>query len=180
MFPFAAWRCRFLLFTLALAIGVSAPAPVLGEEAAAVQAERARTESAEAKAKRAQLLTRSIMSPFCPGRTVDACSSGFARVWRDDIRNWVEAGVSSEDIRERLRQRKPDADLSGTPSTAMDGVLPLLLTALAVVLLVFIFRLLIKPRRAEETSPAVAKRSEQELDARLDEELAALDDANNV
>lgn len=169
------WRLRLCLLSLTLCGAISVVAPALGEETAAQRTERSQTESAEAKAKRAQQLTRSIMSPFCPGRTIDACSSGYARVWRDDIRNWVELGVSSDDIRERLKQRKPDADLSGTPSTAMDGVLPILLTVLAVVLLVFIFRLLIKPRRADESLASGVKR-EEDLDARLDEELALLDD----
>jgi cytochrome c-type biogenesis protein CcmH/NrfF len=101
-------------------------------------------ESPDEQLRRAQDLSRTTMSPFCPGRTLDACPSEYATQWRRDIRQWISEGVSTEEIRNRLKQRT-DHDLTGAPSTALDSVLPVLVTVLSLGLLVVLLRVLVRP-----------------------------------
>lgn len=154
-------------------------------------ASAAQTESAEEQVRRAAEISKTTMSPFCPGRTVDACPSPNATAWREDIRKWVAEGVSTEEIRHRLKARA-DQDLSGAPSTALDAVLPVLATVLSLVLLGLLLRLLVKsPANANSASAAGRetfatkeqgktstheKVSEDELEDRLKRELEQLDD----
>lgn len=149
----------------------------------------ASAETPEDQARRAAEIYKTTMSPFCPGRTVDACPSPNATAWRDDIRLWVSEGLSTEEIRRRLKKRA-DQDLSGAPTTAADSVLPVVATVLSLVLLGFLLRLLVKPganslpTSAGETLPtkergktaAQDKASEDELDDRLKRELEQMDD----
>ncbi len=146
------------------------------------------SETAEEQARRAAEIYKTTMSPFCPGRTVDACPSPNATAWRDDIRRWVSEGVNTEEIRRRLDART-DQDLTGAPSTALDSVLPLGATVLSLVLLGFLLRLLVKPTNPatssgretlatkDQSNTAVdEKASERELEDRLERELERLDD----
>lgn len=148
----------------------------------------ASSETAEEQARRAAEIYKTTMSPFCPGRTVDACPSPNATAWREDIRRWVGEGVSTEEIRRRLKERS-DQDLSGAPSTALDAVLPIGATVVSLILLGLLLRLLVRPANStpspeRETSATKEegktsthdKVSEQELDDRLERELEQLDD----
>lgn len=150
----------------------------------------ASTESAEQQLQRSAEIYKTTMSPFCPGRTLDACPSPNATAWRDDIRRWVAEGLSTEEIRRRLDQRT-DQDLTGAPSTALDAVLPFGATVLSLVLLGLLLRLLVKPTAAnsaassgretlatkeDSKTSSHEKVSEQELEARLERELERLDD----
>lgn len=139
----------------------------------------AQTEPPEVRSRRAQELSRTTMSPFCPGRTLEACPSPNAAAWRDDIRAWVDEGKSTEEIRQRLRERMPDADLTGAPSTALDAVLPVAVGVGAIVLLVVLLRVLLSRRRGAPVGNLADKSgssSSADLDERLDRELSALDE----
>lgn len=150
--------------------------------------------------QRAQDITRTTMSPFCPGRTLDACPSEYATQWRKDIRQWVSEGVPAEEIKRRLDART-DHDLTGAPSTSLDAVLPWLVAVLALCLLVLLLRVLVRPERKQrrgqqpdDTSAATGSPAakgepggaggpaaktappERPLDERLDDELRSLDD----
>lgn len=127
--------------------------------------------------RRSMEIIRTTMSPFCPGRTLDSCPSPDATAWRDDVRAWVARGDSTEDIRNRLAARV-DIDLSGAPSTTLDAVMPILVSVTAVLFLALLFRaLLAAKRRAEEKNKIQsASASDGELDERLDDELARLDE----
>ena len=181
----------------------SAPASTLAAStvlAAAVVSTSAHAETAAAddsdEAKRAQDITRTVMSPFCPGRTLEACPSPYATEWREDIREWVAEGVSTEEIKKRLKARTPDKDLTGTPSTVMDSVLPALVSVVAVVLLVLLLRGLLRPTKVSTAASGGGRvrrdvdkqepgdgtkrksepKSEATLERELDEELERLDD----
>jgi cytochrome c-type biogenesis protein CcmH/NrfF len=132
-------------------------------------------ESKEAMERRVQDIIRTTMSPFCPGRTLDSCPSPKAADWRDDVRGWVAEGVSTEEIRQRLTQRFPEFDLTGAPSTALDAVLPIVLTIVAVALLFLLLRALLGRRRAAEEN-ATPEPGGSDAERRLDEELARLDE----
>jgi cytochrome c-type biogenesis protein CcmH/NrfF len=122
--------------------------------------------------RQVQSIVRNTLSPFCPGKTLNSCPSPKAGEWRRDIRDWVEAGVPEPEIRDRLQARVPSFDLS-IPPVRSGWVIPLiavLLSTLWFVVMARKFRGRGRRRRAVQVD-----RPDQELDARLDQELAALD-----
>lgn len=122
--------------------------------------------------ERAMDLSRTVMSPFCPGRTLDTCPSPAATEWRTDIRKWVDEGVSSDEIRRRLYARAPNEDLSGGPSTGLGMWFPVAMALGAVALLVLIFkRLSLAKQGALAAAEASAKEMAQADDAQLEERL---------
>ncbi|MGD8861824.1 MAG: cytochrome c-type biogenesis protein CcmH [Myxococcales bacterium] len=135
--------------------------------------------TAEQASRQAQGVARSIMSPFCPGKTVDACPSPRAGQWRREIRQWVEQGDSPEQIRARLQARVPGFDLSGRPGARWDWALPLGAMTLATLgLWLFVRRLRPRDRMRPPRSPSrdpesdTPERDRDDLDARIDAELA--------
>jgi len=140
--------------------------------------------------RQAESISRSVMSPFCPGRTVSSCP--VAGPWRDDIRRWVGEGVSAEDIRQRLAERVPEHNLMGVPPNRLGWLLPVGLGLLAAGSLFFLLRRLIKPAPASperdgkaasaepstangEAAPPAKGVKPEDYDARLDEELETLE-----
>ena len=118
--------------------------------------------------RRTQAIARETMSPFCPGKTIDACPSPAARAWRADIRAWVARDVTSEEIHRRLQSRVPQFDLEGRPGRAWDWALPLGAFALMTGWLLW---LLVRGRNAREQRLVPEEPQDDELDARLNAEL---------
>ena len=149
------------------------------------EAAEAASLSEQESERQAEAISRSIMSPFCPGRTVSSCPN--AQPWREDIRKWVREGVDSEEIKRRLAERVPKHDLAGVPKNPLGWVMPVGLGVGALASLIFLLRYLIIPRRndsagdAEEATlaPAAgappAKGSAEDWDTRLDQELETLE-----
>ena len=135
---------------------------------ASVPAEEASTD----ESRQVQSIVRNTLSPFCPGKTLDSCPSPRAGEWRRDIHDWVEDGVPEPEIRDRLQSRVPTFDLS-IPPVKSGWVIP----AIAVVLSTLWFLVMARrfSGRGKRSRPAEAPPADQDLDARLDEELAALD-----
>jgi cytochrome c-type biogenesis protein CcmH/NrfF len=137
--------------------------------------------SDEESEREAESIARSIMSPFCEGRTVSACP--VAGPWREDIRKWVKGGVSAEEIRARLAERVPKHNLMGVPPNRLGWLLPVGAALLAIGALVFILRRMIRPAPAQpspaadgaEAKSALAQGTNQDYDARLEEELETLE-----
>ncbi len=155
-----------------------APLPALGDEAAPAPAAGHAAGMSEAERDRqAEAISRSVMSPFCPGRTVSSCPN--AGPWRDDIRKWVGEGVDAAEIKRRLAERVPEHDLAGIPKNRLGWVLPVGLAVGALGLLVFLLRYLISPRSKEggsgEASPAKAEAASAKREA--PEEEAGVDGA---
>jgi cytochrome c-type biogenesis protein CcmH/NrfF len=142
--------------------------------------------------RQAEAIARSIMSPFCPGRTVSACP--VAGPWRDDIRKWVGEGVDPLEIKRRLSERVPEHNLAGVPKNRLGWVLPVGLGVLALGVLIFLLRYLVGPRGAERTSndvkpaddaipagqaktssAAASRANGEDYDARLEQELETLE-----
>ena len=125
------------------------------------------------QARRSDRISNTFMSPFCPGRTLADCPR--AGQWREDIRQWVEQGLTTEQIREKLQARAPDFNLSGSPQTTTGRVMPFIVGLLSIGLLVLAVRAFLR-RPAQDAQPAKAPGGESsELDARLDKELEELD-----
>jgi cytochrome c-type biogenesis protein CcmH/NrfF len=106
--------------------------------------------------RQAEAIARSIMSPFCPGRTVSACP--VAGPWRDDIRKWVGEGVDAEEIKRRFAERAPEHNLMGVPKNRLGWALPIGLGVLAFGILVFLLRYLVGPR-ADGGAPSAETKS---------------------
>ena len=140
--------------------------------------------------RQAEAIARSIMSPFCPGRTVSACPN--AGPWREDIRKWVGEGVDADEIKRRLGERVPEHNLMGVPKNRLGWVLPVGLGIGAIGILVFLLRYLVSPKasggaaarpepaapapKAKATAnPAVARANGEDYDARLEQELDTLE-----
>jgi cytochrome c-type biogenesis protein CcmH/NrfF len=122
--------------------------------------------------RQVQSIVRNTASPFCPGKTLNSCPSPRAGEWRRDIRGWVEEGVTGPEIRDRLQARVPGFDLS-IPPVKSGWVIP----AIAVVLSTLWFVVMARRFRGRggRRRQVEALKHDQTLDARLDEELAALD-----
>ena len=98
-------------------------------------------EGTREKARAAHALSRDLMSPFCPGRTLADCPSPDAAAVRQEIRALVDRGVAEAEIRSMLEARYGDA-VRGVPKSLWGWLLPgLILLAGAVALLVALRRL---------------------------------------
>jgi cytochrome c-type biogenesis protein CcmH/NrfF len=158
------WFTFATVFAALLTLGAAASADP-------IQQDDPNSESAQ----RARSLYRTVMSPFCPGRTLDSCPSPNATAWRSDIRKWVEEGVSTEEIRSRL-QKRAEEDLSGGPNTGVGMWFAVAVASLAVVLLIVALRRLSAPAKIASNPPpeppAPGSPDDAALDAKLDEELS--------
>ncbi len=127
-------------------------------------------------ARKAAAISRQTMSPFCPGRTLSDCPSGYATEWRRDIRAMVKKGMSAAEIKEELNGRVR-GDLSGIPNSQSSFALPIGLALGAGLLLFFVFARLgrkgrVEPQKEETSSQAEAKPQPVD-DERLQSELDA-------
>jgi len=122
--------------------------------------------------RQVQAIVRNTASPFCPGKTLNSCPSPKAGEWRRDIREWVVDGVPEPEIRDRLQARVPGFDLS-IPPVKSGWVIPVIALALSTLWFVVMARRF--RGRGVKTRKVEARTQNRNLDARLDEELAALD-----
>jgi cytochrome c-type biogenesis protein CcmH/NrfF len=115
-----------------------------------------------------------VMSPFCPGRTLSACTSPQA----DSLRMWVlvqeAAGRTEADVHAELVERYGDVILSA-PRAQGFGVTAYALPAgifLAGGLLVVVFLRRQTRAAAESAPPPPAESVDPEIERIIDEELA--------
>lgn len=133
--------------------------------------------------RRADALINSLMSPFCPGKTLASCTSPAAGDWREEIRAWIAEGLSDDQIRVKLQERVPGHDLLGSPETSLGWALPILLsiaTGTALYLLLERLRRQ-KSRRDRATAEAavhgeLSEIAQTEFAQRVEDELDALDE----
>lgn len=129
------------------------------------------------ESRRASAVAGALMSPFCPGKTLDACPSPSAGQWRRDIHTWTREGVDSAEIVARLQARVPGFDLRGRISTRWDWALPVGVIALSSLVLLLVTRRLLAHGGAlapppPSRPPRATQEATDELDARLDAELS--------
>lgn len=129
----------------------------------------------------AQEIFDTVMSPYCPGRTLSGCPSDKARELRDDILRRIDQGETPLEVKESLlRQFGPD--LAGMPQNKGAGILGWLVPLLFVVLCLIIVAITLKrskksgatPPKSNKTSnrtgagqTGLEKDIEQELKSRL-------------
>ena len=117
------------------------------------------------RARQANELSRDLMSPFCPGRTLADCSSPDAAAVREEIRDALKQGDSPEQIRSRIEGRFGD-HVVGVPRQLLGWLIPILaLVAGAAALLWILRRAVSRPAPPTRTlSPEVEARLARELD----------------
>jgi len=113
-----------------------------------------------------------IMSPYCPGVTLSACSSGKASALRQEIKLWLLSGVGEAEVRARLESRFGE-EVFGLPSGGSFRVVAWLAPILAAVLGFFVMLIMLKRslRRNHsepEQAPKRAEEIERELERRRD------------
>jgi cytochrome c-type biogenesis protein CcmH/NrfF len=180
------------------ALGALALAPAAARADEPAVAAAPDTRSPEERERVAESIAQSIMSPFCPGRTVSACP--VAGPWRDDIRKMVDEGVDPDEIKRILAARVPEHNLMGVPKNRLGWVLPVGLGVIAVGFLVWLLRRLVGPRAGAadassktptdatpqasapgaadgaKVDPTVAARANgEDYDERLDQELESFE-----
>ncbi len=125
---------------------------------------------------RVSALARSLMSPFCPGRTLQACPSPEAARWLGEIRTWAAEGRSDPEIVQLLQARVPDFDLDGQPPSATGWLIGLAPIGAASLVLCLIALRAASRRRRHRTHAAIPPDDvDPALDEALDEELDRLD-----
>jgi len=118
------------------------------------------------RARQANELSRNLMSPFCPGRTIADCSSPDAAAVREEIREALAAGESQETIQKRIEARFGD-HVIGVPKGGIGWALPIgVLVAGAGLLVVALVR---SVRRQGATEPPIPPELERELARELDD-----------
>jgi len=132
---------------------------------------------------RAKTLSNQLSSPFCPGKTLDGCTSPAAAEWRKDIRDWVDDGVSSQEIKRRLSERAGGQDLIAAPSSGFSNGW-LIFSIAASLLILGLASRRIFTRRGGDTGKGAAddekfdgsdENIDEKYDQKLDDELALLD-----
>jgi cytochrome c-type biogenesis protein CcmH/NrfF len=116
-----------------------------------------------ALARSAHELSRELMSPYCPGRTLADCPSPDAGAVRDEIRTALRAGEPAASIRSRIEARF-GAAVGGVPTTPLGWAFPILMLAAGALVLVFVLRrALSRPALHPRVSTDVATRLQREL-----------------
>ncbi len=92
-----------------------------------------------AAGRRAYGLSSELMSPFCPGRTLQDCPSPNAGAVREQIRAWVDAGMGDEEILSRVEASFGD-QVVPVPRTAWAWAAPLGIMIVGLGLLVLVLR----------------------------------------
>jgi cytochrome c-type biogenesis protein CcmH/NrfF len=129
------------------------------------------------KARRVREISESINSPFCPASTLASCGSPNAAKWRTEIRQWVDEGLTKNEICARLEQRARHKLCVG-PRGPWMWSLPFIIAAASIGLLALVLRRFVRPTD-DATAPAAepeAANAASDLDEKLDQELDELDD----
>jgi cytochrome c-type biogenesis protein CcmH/NrfF len=115
------------------------------------------------RARAAHELSRELMSPYCPGRTLADCPSPDAGAVRDEIRQALRDGESVDSIRARIESRF-GAVVIGVPTTTLGWMIPIAVLAAGALVLVLVLRRAVSRTGAlPRVSSDVAARLEQEL-----------------
>jgi cytochrome c-type biogenesis protein CcmH/NrfF len=134
-------------------------------------------ERAESLDREATNVYQQVFSPFCPGRSLNDCPSGKATDLKNEIRQKLENGESSEQVLNEIFARFGD-QYRAVPRFQGVGVLvwlaPIgfLLVGLLIALFLSTSR---KKRSSEERSSAGLVSLTEEDRRRIEEELAKLD-----
>lgn len=104
---------------------------------------RARDDREMEVARSAHEISRDLMSPYCPGRTLEACPSPDALAVREEIRAALRAGEAPDSIRARIEARFGQGVI-GLPHSAFGRALPVILVIAGGAALIYALRRLVR------------------------------------
>lgn len=93
-------------------------------------------------------VAQEIMSPFCPGVTLQACPSAEGDAMRREILEMAESGMSSDEIIDALVAERGE-EILATPSSPVARILPALLVALGAAVALFLMARWTRRRRRD-------------------------------
>ena len=133
--------------------------------------------SSEADAdRRVAALAEELKSPFCPGKTLQTCTSYQAYQLRKEMHEMVQQGLTDTQIIAELKIRYGD-DVQNPPQPWYTFFVPLLPYVLGGILVLLVVRHWLRRGKADAPPPAPAVGSEDaERLARLRARVAASDD----
>ena len=116
-------------------------------------------------------LWSSLMSPFCPGRSLLDCPSSQAA----DLRQWIEdqekAGRSRKDVEDQLYAQYGDVILQAPKANGF-GLAAYVIPAIGVALGAFVLVIFLRRQSAPSAPPPASfAPPDPELDRRIDEEM---------
>lgn len=120
----------------------------------------------------ARLLSESLMSPFCPGLTLAACTSPGAGALREELARRLDAGESESSIVDDLIARF-GSRVTGLPERQGSGALAWILPPAAGLLILLLAYGAGRRRTVAAYEEPAA--DDERMTARLDEELFLLD-----
>src|SRR5262249_11145329 len=112
------------------------------------------------RARQANELSRDLMSPFCPGRTLADCGSPDAAAVRQEIREALKTGEQPDEVRARIEARFGD-HVVGVPRQLLGWLIPIAALLAGAGALIWILR-----RAVRRPAPSPRTLS-PELEARL-------------
>ena len=101
---------------------------------------------------------RSVMSPFCPGRTLDNCPSPQAAVLRDSIRQWLSEELSKDSVMRRLYDMYGD-EVRSVPPLEGWGIVGWLMPPVIIVVGALIMVVWLRARRRTQDDTEYAQSS---------------------
>jgi cytochrome c-type biogenesis protein CcmH/NrfF len=120
-------------------------------------------------ARRAHRVASSVMSPFCPGRTLADCPSPDAAALRHDVRALLDAGATEEQVRERLEARFGE-EVAAVPRSAFAWLFPVVVLVVGAGAVAVAIARLARPARVSAPAP-LDPALEAALDAEIEREL---------
>lgn len=124
--------------------------------------------------EKTQRISESVMSPYCPGRTLSSCPSPDARSLRTEISTWLTRGYSEEAVHRQLKGMF-GYSVQGEPETKGFGIFawtaPFVIILFLALLLFFILKRLkwtykSEPNADSENIQTIEKELEDELKKR--------------
>ena len=155
----------FKLFPLALA----ALAPAVNQPAAVQTTD-------EVVSREAREIFETVLSPYCPGRTISNCPSPQADELRASIRTKLEAGESTENVKEELYSIFGD-ELRTIPRASGFGLFAWIVPAVGFLLGGWAIAVWVRRTRMPQMEPSgpASTKLDPEAEARLKAELADLE-----
>ncbi len=172
---------RHIAAALLLGVLLGAPTVTWAQTPAAqppAAAEKGGGPTLDDVAHRVARLTDELKSPYCPGKTLQTCTSYQAFELRREIKRMVEAGQTDEQILTTLQARfdNDDFTIANPVQPWYTALVPFLPFLIGGVLVIWVFRRWTRRRRGEEDPapapvPAIAGADAERL-ARLRAQVA--------
>lgn len=107
-------------------------------------------------------LSRELMSPYCPGRTLADCPSPNAAALREEIRGRLAEGATPDEVRSDLEARYGDR-VRAVPRGALVWIIPAAVLLAGLIGLGVALRRLSAPAEDASVAPELEREIEREL-----------------